>query len=87
MEIKIATKTVSVGVIGTGGMGTRHAANIHRFIGGAQVAGVYDLDQGHAAQAAAQCGDAVVFDDPMKLIQDDRIDAVQSPRRMAHTPR
>jgi myo-inositol 2-dehydrogenase/D-chiro-inositol 1-dehydrogenase len=76
METKVATKTISVGVIGTGGMGTRHAANLHRFIGGAQVAGVYDLDKGHATQAAAKCGEAIVFDDPMKLIRDERIDAV-----------
>ncbi len=76
METKIATKTISVGVIGTGGMGTRHAVNLHRFIGGARVAGVYDLDQNHAAQAAAQCGEAIVFDDPLKLIQDDSVDAV-----------
>lgn len=76
METKVATKTISVGVIGTGGMGTRHAVNLHRFIGGAKVVGVYDLDQGRAAQAAAQCGDAVVFDDPMKLILDDSVDAV-----------
>lgn len=76
METKIATKTISIGVIGTGGMGTRHAVNLHRFVGGAQVTGVYDLDQSHAAQAAAQCGNAVIFDDPMKLIQDESVDAV-----------
>lgn len=76
METKAATKTISVGVIGTGGMGTRHAVNFHRFIGGAQVAGVYDLDPGHALQAAAQCEDAVVFDDAIKLIQDESVDAV-----------
>jgi hypothetical protein len=39
METKVATKTISVGVIGTGGIGTRHAVNLHRFIGGAQVTG------------------------------------------------
>jgi myo-inositol 2-dehydrogenase/D-chiro-inositol 1-dehydrogenase len=76
METKVATKTISVGVIGTGGMGSRHAVNLHRFIGGAKVAGVYDLDKGRAAQTAAQCGNAVVFDDPMKLIVDDNVDAV-----------
>jgi myo-inositol 2-dehydrogenase/D-chiro-inositol 1-dehydrogenase len=76
METKIATKTISVGVIGTGGMGTRHAVNLHRFIGGATVAGVYDLDPGRASNAAAQCGEAIVFDDPLKLIQDDSVDAV-----------
>ena len=67
---------VRVGVIGTGGMGTRHAVNLHRFVGGASVAAVYDLDQGRASQAAAQCGNAQVFDDPIKLINADRVDAV-----------
>jgi len=76
MEINVATKTISVGVIGTGGMGTRHAVNLHRYIGGARVAGVYDLDAGRAAQAAGQCGEAAVFADPLQLINDERVDAV-----------
>ncbi len=67
---------VSVGVIGTGGMGTRHAVNLHRFVGGAQVTALYDLDKGHATQAAKQCGNAQVFDDPYALIRHDSVDAV-----------
>ena len=72
----MSTGNVRVGVIGTGGMGTRHAVNIHRFVGGASVVAVYDLDQGRANQAAAQCGNAQVFDDPIKLINDGSVDAV-----------
>ncbi len=57
-------------------MGTRHAVNIHRFVGGARVAGVYDLDQTRARQAAEQSGNPVVFEDPLKLIEDPSIEAV-----------
>ncbi len=67
---------LSIGVIGTGGMGTRHAMNLHEHIVGARVAGVYDLDQARAATVAAQCGGAKVFADPLKLIHDAAIEAV-----------
>lgn len=69
-------KSIAVGVIGTGGMGTRHAVNLHRYVGGATVTGVYDLDQNHARQAAEQCGSARVFDDPVRLIEDPAVNAV-----------
>ncbi len=72
----MSTGNVRVGVIGTGGMGTRHVVNLHRFVGGATVSAVYDLDQGRAQQAAAQGGGAKVFDDPIKLINDSSVDAV-----------
>jgi myo-inositol 2-dehydrogenase/D-chiro-inositol 1-dehydrogenase len=71
-----SSQNISIGLIGTGGMGTRHAVNLHRFVGGASVAAVYDLDQARAQQAAAQCGSPVVMDDPYKLIADKNIDAV-----------
>ena len=67
---------IRVGVIGTGGMGTRHALNIHRYVGGASLAGVFDLDRGRAASVAAEGGGAVVFASPDELIADDRVDAV-----------
>jgi len=76
METKVATQSISVGLIGTGGMGTRHAVNLHRFIGGARVAGLYDLDRNRAVQAAGQCGSAPVFDDPIRLIEDESVDAI-----------
>lgn len=76
METKMNDKPVAVGVIGTGGMGTKHAINLHRYVGGARVVAVYDLDQGHATQAAAQCGNPKVFDDPIKLIEDSSVEAV-----------
>ena len=76
MKTKINSQTLSVGVIGTGGMGARHALNLHRAVGRARVAAVYDLDQDRARQVAGMCGQALVFDDPERLINDPHIDAV-----------
>jgi len=67
---------LSVGVIGAGGMGSRHALNLHSIVPGAQVAAIYDLDQDRAGQIAAQCGSAKAFGDPAQLIQDASVDAV-----------
>ena len=76
MEAKTNSQTISVGVIGAGGMGTRHILNLHRAVGSARVAAVYDLDQGRAEQVAGMCGRALVFDDPGHLINDAHVDAV-----------
>jgi myo-inositol 2-dehydrogenase / D-chiro-inositol 1-dehydrogenase len=76
MDTKKLREIISVGIIGTGGMGTRHAANLHRFVGGARVAAVYDLDPEHAVRAAELGGGARVFSDPVQLIQDPSVDAV-----------
>jgi myo-inositol 2-dehydrogenase/D-chiro-inositol 1-dehydrogenase len=71
-----ASRTIAVGVIGTGGMGTRHALNLHRHVVGAHVIAVYDFDTERARQAATACGSAEVFDDPVRLIRDEQVDAV-----------
>lgn len=76
METKKNSQTLSVGVIGTGGMGRRHALNLHRAVGGARVAAVHDLDQARARQVAEMCGQALVFDEPERLINDPHVDAV-----------
>ncbi len=67
---------LSVGVIGTGRMGVRHAVNLHRFVKGARVAAIYDLDQARARQVAAECGSAKAVSDPLQLIQDAGVDAI-----------
>ncbi len=67
---------IRVGVIGTGGMGTRHAVNLHRRVSGARVTAVYDFDAARAEQAVAQCPGAVALRDPLELIASDRVDAV-----------
>ncbi len=67
---------ISVGVIGTGRMGSCHAANVHRYVKDARVAAIYDLDQARARQVAAECSSAKAFSDPLQLIQDAGVDAV-----------
>ena len=76
MKTKTNSQTLSIAVVGTGGMGTRHAFNLHRAVGGARVAAVYDLDQDRARQVAGMCGQARVFEDPERLINDLLVDAV-----------
>jgi myo-inositol 2-dehydrogenase/D-chiro-inositol 1-dehydrogenase len=68
--------SVAVGIIGTGGMGTRHAVNLHTHVAGAHVVAVHDVDAQRAHQAAARCGSPAVLDDPLALIHDARVDAV-----------
>lgn len=67
---------ITVGVIGTGGMGARHALNLHAHVTGARVGAVYDLDAERARLAADAAGKAPVCKDPYALINDPSIDAV-----------
>src|SRR5258708_13473196 len=67
---------LSVGVIGAGRMGSCHVVNVRRYVKGARVAAIYDLDQARAGQVAAECGSARAFQDPVQLIQDVGVDAV-----------
>ena len=69
-------RTVSVGVIGLGGMGTRHALNLHRHVAATRVSAVYDRETEHARAAAAECAGAGLFDDPVQLIGSEAVDAV-----------
>jgi len=39
-------------------MGSCHAVNVHRYVKGARVEAIYDLDQVRAGQVAAECGSA-----------------------------
>lgn len=70
------TGPLSIGIIGAGGMGMRHAENLHRQVGAARIGAVYDLNPARAAQAAALGRGIIVFDDPRQLIRDERVDAV-----------
>lgn len=67
--------SIAVGIIGVGGMGMRHAENLHGHVAAAHVAAVHDRDRARAERVAALT-DAVVFDDPLRLIQDERVEAV-----------
>jgi myo-inositol 2-dehydrogenase/D-chiro-inositol 1-dehydrogenase len=66
---------VRVGVIGTGGMGGRHAANLSARVAGARLSAVMDADLARAEQAAARAG-ARVYHDARALIDDAEVEAV-----------
>lgn len=66
---------ISVGVVGTGGMGGMHAENLHSRVVGARVAAVADLDTARAGRIAERCG-AAVFQDAVEMIRDDSVEAV-----------
>src|SRR5919107_1751961 len=67
---------VAVGVVGTGGMGTMHAENVHDAIANARLVAVADLDTERAGRLAERCGFAAVYEDPVELIRDDAVEAV-----------
>lgn len=72
----MTTRSLRVGVIGTGGMGGRHARNLARHVAHAEVEAVMDVDLERAAQVAAECGQAQVFNDAEALIYNPNVDAV-----------
>ncbi len=72
----MADGMLRVGVIGTGGMGGRHARNLAHRVTGAKVAAVMDADEARAASVARECGGAAVFRSGPALIRDDAVDAV-----------
>src|SRR5215218_7741887 len=75
--MNVNSEIISVGVIGSGGMGARHADTLSNTISGARVGGVMDLDRQRAEKLAATCGeDLMVFEDGQALIQHDDIDAL-----------
>lgn len=69
------TGELRLGVIGTGGMGSRHALNIHTHVGGARLTAVTDIDTDRAQQVAGPVG-AAVFADGEALITSEEVDAV-----------
>ena len=72
----MADGTLRVGVIGTGGMGGRHARNLEHRVAGAGVAAVMDVDRARANALAGECGGAAVFDSGPALIGDPTVEAV-----------
>ncbi|MEM7023482.1 MAG: Gfo/Idh/MocA family oxidoreductase [Pseudomonadota bacterium] len=72
----MAKGKLGVGVIGTGGMGGRHARNLTHRVNAAEVVAVMDLDQVRANEVAADCAGAAVFTDPAALIREHAVEAV-----------
>jgi len=64
-----------VGIIGTGIMGADHAATLHRFVSGADVELLADVELTRAESAASRLG-CRATEDPHGLIADPRVDAV-----------
>jgi myo-inositol 2-dehydrogenase/D-chiro-inositol 1-dehydrogenase len=71
-----AVSALRVGVIGTGIMGTDHAIILDRFVSGAVVTRVTDVDAGRAAALTAKLSGATVSPDALTLIGDPGVDAV-----------
>lgn len=67
---------IQIGVIGTGGMGGRHARNLAHKTPDAKVVAVMDIDQGRATGVAAECGEATVYSEAQALIADPAVQAV-----------
>lgn len=65
-----------VGVIGVGMMGADHAERVAHRVANATLVAVADPDQERARQLAARFDDVRVFEDPLRLIADDGVDAV-----------
>jgi myo-inositol 2-dehydrogenase/D-chiro-inositol 1-dehydrogenase len=70
------TTTLQVGVIGTGGMGGRHARNLAHHTPQAAVTAVMDLDIETAQAVARDCDDAKVYSAADALISDADVAAV-----------
>ena len=66
---------MQVGIIGTGVMGADHASILHRYVSGAQIGMLADLDHDRAAGVAEPIG-ARVTADPYQLITDSEVEAV-----------
>ena len=67
---------LSIGVIGAGGMGSRHVLNVQRYVKGAHVAAICDLDPARAKHVAEAYGGVQAFSDPVRLIRHADVAAV-----------
>jgi len=72
----MSKQIIAVGVVGTGGMGMRHAHNLTNHVVGAQVVAVMDIDRQKAKTLADMCGAGKIYTDAKDLINDPSVDAV-----------
>jgi predicted dehydrogenase len=68
--------SLRIGVVGAGIMGADHALTLHRFVRGAVVTLVADLDLDRAATVTACIADAEPTTDPVALVRADAVDAI-----------
>ena len=69
-------QTLSIGIIGSGDMGARHARNLSQRVAAARVVAVMDVDEVRAREVADACGGAAVYTDPQQVIAASDVDAV-----------
>jgi myo-inositol 2-dehydrogenase/D-chiro-inositol 1-dehydrogenase len=67
--------TIRIGIIGTGNIGTSHAANLARVVSGSSVSVVFDADAARAREVAGDFG-ARVAPTVIDVIEADDVDAV-----------
>lgn len=67
---------VKVGVIGTGGMGARHARNLATLVPDVELTALMDVDQQRVGELLSACGGARVFDDGLAVIRDSDVEAL-----------
>ncbi len=73
----VSGKSIAVGIVGAGGMGARHARNIHEMVPDARVAAIADSDKARAVAVAGEFGGGVgVFTDAESLARDESVEAV-----------
>jgi myo-inositol 2-dehydrogenase/D-chiro-inositol 1-dehydrogenase len=67
---------ISVGLIGAGGMGTRHAVNLSAQIAGARMTAIFDVERTRAEHAAALSGAPLICASPVELMSLPEVAAV-----------
>lgn len=70
------TRSIAIGIIGTGGMGGSHALNLSQQIVGARLVALCDVDQARLADLAREVGKPRLYSDPLSLIDDPLVEAV-----------
>ena len=70
------SKTLSIGIIGAGGMGGTHALNLYSHVVGANLAAVCDTDAKRLHILSSQVGSFQIMKDPFELMDNDSVEAI-----------
>jgi myo-inositol 2-dehydrogenase/D-chiro-inositol 1-dehydrogenase len=73
---KLNTKELQIGLIGGGAMGLYHAFNLHTRIPAVRIAGFFEPDDSRAKMVQETCAKPERFDDPLELINSNKMDAI-----------
>lgn len=68
-------KSLNIGIIGAGGIGSGHADRLHKYVVNANVTTISDINEAGARKVAERC-EARYEEDPLTLIRSDDVDAV-----------